>query len=352
MKFVVLFYSSHVQFGLDSPEQIQQEAHIRVVSKNLYSDGRQPVPYGVLDRQMVKLFNFFYRSCDYTNYLIIKFQGISQKDALCTTCNQGLNECVGHFGYLDLALPVFHVGHFRSTIQILQSICKTCARVMLKDADKTTFGRRLMNPNLSYLAKKSITSQILAKSKKNTKCPHCGAINGPVKKGPGLMKILHEPFRGKKSTDPIMSETLGELREATSKNRELNQILGPHALISELNPLQVLDIFKRIPKSDIPLLGMTSKNANPSNLIVTRVFVPPVCIRPSVVSETKAGTTEDDLTMKQSEILLINDVINKHMSTGGKIELVQEDWEFLQLHVSLYFNSEVSGIPLAMLVRD
>lgn len=52
------FYSSHVQFGLDSPDEIQQEAHIRVVSKNLYSDGRQPVPYGVLDRQMVKLNSF------------------------------------------------------------------------------------------------------------------------------------------------------------------------------------------------------------------------------------------------------------------------------------------------------
>lgn len=47
------FGRSHVQFGIDSPEEIQQEAHIRIVSKNLYNDGRQPVPYGVLDRQMV-----------------------------------------------------------------------------------------------------------------------------------------------------------------------------------------------------------------------------------------------------------------------------------------------------------
>lgn len=221
---------------------------------------------------------------------------------------------------------------------------------MLKDPEKITYGRKLLNPNLSYLAKKAMASQILVKAKKNTKCVYCGAINGPIKKGPGLMKILHEPFRGKKLTDPVMSEALQELSEATSKNRELNQLLGPHALITELNPLQVLDLFKRIPKSDIPLLGMTSQNASPANLIVTRVFVPPVCIRPSVVSETKAGTTEDDLTMKQSEILLINDVINKHMNTGGKMELIQEDWDFLQLHVSLYFNSEVSGIPLAMLV--
>lgn len=221
---------------------------------------------------------------------------------------------------------------------------------MLKDIDKQMYGRRLLSQNLSYLAKKSITSQILGKAKKHTKCPHCGAINGPVKKGPGLMKILHEPFRGKKTTDPIMQEQLSELQETTVRNRELAAMIGPNALICELNPLQVLDLFKRIPKSDVPLLGMTSADSNPANLIVTRVFVPPVCIRPSVVSEIKAGTTEDDLTMKQSEILLINDVINKHMTSGHKIEQVQEDWDFLQLHVSLYFNSEVSGIPMTMLV--
>lgn len=49
--------------------------------------------------------------------------------------------------------------------------------------------------------------------------------------------------------------------------------------------------------------------------------------------------------MKQSEIVLINEAISKHMNSGGKIELIQEDWDFLQLHCALYFNSEVSGVP-------
>jgi DNA-directed RNA polymerase III subunit RPC1 len=55
--------------------------------------------------------------------------------------------------------------------------------------------------------------------------------------------------------------------------------------------------------------------------------------------------------MKQSEIILINDIIAKHMNTGGKIELIQEDWEYLQLHCALYFNSEVSGVPLNMMPK-
>lgn len=60
-------------------------------------------------------------------------------------------------------------------------------------------------------------------------------------------------------------------------------------------------------------------------------------------------STEDDLTMKQSEILLINDYISKHMNTSGKMEIIQEDWDYLQLHVALFFNSEISGVPLNMM---
>lgn len=314
-----------------SPEEIQQASHLQVVSKNLYNQdqARTPVQYGVLDQRM----------------------GVSQKNTICATCNQGLNECVGHFGYLDLALPVFHVGHFRATITILQTICKKCARVMLKEDDAKMFSKRLMNPNLSYLAKKAIHQQVLKKAKKNTKCPHCDAGNGAVKKGTGLMKIVHEPLRGKKATDPLVTNALDELLKSTEANKELSQSINQSSLIQELNPIEVLNLFKNIQKSDIPLLGMTAINANPTNLIVRRIYVPPVCIRPSVVSEIKSGTTEDDLTMKQSEILLINDVIAKHMNSGGKIELIQEDWDFLQLHCALYFNSEVSGVPLNMLPK-
>lgn len=216
--------------------------------------------------------------------------GVSQKGAICGTCGGGLNECVGHFGYLDLALPVFHVGHFRATITILQSICKTCSRVMLKQDDAKSFNKRLMNPNLSYLAKKSIHQQVLKKAKKHTKCPHCESVNGPVKKGTGLMKIVHEPYRGKKPTDPIVTEALDDLLRAAEGNREMAQTIGHSSLIQELNPIEVQNYFRNIPKCDIPLLGMTSVDSDPLNLIVTRIYVPPVCIRPSVVSEIKSGT--------------------------------------------------------------
>lgn len=54
--------------------------------------------------------------------------------------------------------------------------------------------------------------------------------------------------------------------------------------------LQVLNLFRRIPDEDIVLLGMNVKQTRPEDLIITRLPVPPLCIRPSVISEIKAGT--------------------------------------------------------------
>lgn len=54
--------------------------------------------------------------------------------------------------------------------------------------------------------------------------------------------------------------------------------------------------------------------------------------------------------MKQSEIIFINDVIKKHKLSGASVNMYQEGWDFLQLQTALYINSELSGIPLAMMV--
>lgn len=51
-------------------------------------------------------------------------QGTSQKDANCDMCGKSLAECIGHYGYIDLELPVFHIGYFKNIIVILQNTCK------------------------------------------------------------------------------------------------------------------------------------------------------------------------------------------------------------------------------------
>ncbi len=76
---------------------------------------------------------------------LVGVQGVSSKTAQCETCGQKLADCAGHFGgetapprmhlafpelyivvpgahagYIKLELPVFHIGYFRNTVQLLQ----------------------------------------------------------------------------------------------------------------------------------------------------------------------------------------------------------------------------------------
>ncbi|XP_003391866.2 PREDICTED: DNA-directed RNA polymerase III subunit RPC1-like, partial [Amphimedon queenslandica] len=172
------------------------------------------------------------------------------------------------------------------------------------------------------------------------------STNGSVKKC-GVFKILHEKIRKEKKFQSESSAFRETFAEAVIHNRDLEQYLNKAQEI--LTPLKVLNLFRNIPDEDIVLLGMTLAAGRPEDLIVTRLLVPPLCIRPSVVSDTQAGTTEDDVTIKLRDIIFANDVIHRHRTTGAKVEMILEMWDYLQLQVALYINSEVSGIPPSMI---
>nr|XP_033798341.1 DNA-directed RNA polymerase III subunit RPC1 isoform X2 [Geotrypetes seraphini] len=317
---------SHICFGIKSAEQMRQQAHIQVVSKNLYNqdNSHSPLLHGVLDHRM----------------------GTSEKDRPCETCGKNLADCLGHYGYIDLELPCFHIGYFKAVIGILQMICKTCSRIMLSPEERKQFLDYLKRPGLTYLQKRGLKKKIADKCKKKNSCHHCGAFNGSVKKC-GLLKIIHEKYKtNKKVMDPVVSYFLQSFETAIEHNKEVESLLGKAQ--ENLNPLAVLNLLRRVPAEDVPLLLMNPEAGKPSDLILTRLLVPPLCIRPSVISDLKSGTNEDDLTMKLTEIIFLNDVIKKHRITGAKTQMIMEDWDFLQLQCALYINSELSGIPLNM----
>lgn len=56
-----------------------------------------------------------------TAVILCFFQGTSEKDRPCLTCGKTLADCLGHYGYLDLELPCFHIGYFKAIIGILQA---------------------------------------------------------------------------------------------------------------------------------------------------------------------------------------------------------------------------------------
>lgn len=74
-------------------------------------------------------------------------------------------------------------------------------------------------------------------------CPYCSAINGTVKKA-GALKIIHDKFRAKKTAEE-MEKWKKTFTKAVEAQKELSMYLNK-AAHEELNPLKVLDLFRRV----------------------------------------------------------------------------------------------------------
>jgi len=66
---------------------------------------------------------FHAQNAKYPFFLCI-IQGPANKSLGCGTCHGNFHDCPGHYGYLNLALPVFNVGYLASIVEILKCICK------------------------------------------------------------------------------------------------------------------------------------------------------------------------------------------------------------------------------------
>lgn len=58
-------------------------------------------------------------------------QGVIDRMSRCQTCAGNMTECPGHFGHIDLAKPVFHVGFVTKTIKILRCVCFYCSKLLV-----------------------------------------------------------------------------------------------------------------------------------------------------------------------------------------------------------------------------
>ncbi|KAG0021924.1 hypothetical protein BGZ81_008743 [Podila clonocystis] len=307
----------HIQFGVLSPQEIVNVSEFEVTQRDLYTvENRQPVKYGMLDLRL----------------------GTSDKMATCETCGLKQQDCIGHFAHIKLCLPVFHIGYFRSAIVILQCICKTCSRVMLSEKERRQYLRKLRAPNLENLTRKSTLKAVNDMCKKVVICPYCEGINGTVKKV-GALRIVHEKFRAKKVADEYE-----RFKDSFNNAIAAAPDMKPHISKAheDMNPLKVLNLFKAISDDDCELLGMNPDIGRPEMYLWQNISVPPVCIRPSVQQD--GASNEDDITVKLTEVIFTNAHMQAGLKEGIAIHNLMEQWEFLQLSVAMYINSELPGI--------
>lgn len=122
---------------------------------------------------------------------------------------------------------------------------------MLAENMRRVLLKRLRRPNLENLARQALCKQVLSAARKVNVCQYCGAMNGTVKKAAAL-KIVHERFRQKKLTEEA-EKWRQSFSNAIKLQGEIDRLLGVKGA-EELNPLKVLDLFKRM-TTEVSLLG-------------------------------------------------------------------------------------------------
>jgi len=315
---------SHLQFSLLSPAEMQRVAEFQVSSRELFSmPSRTPAMGGCLDPRL----------------------GVSDKTSTCATCRRKLTDCAGHYGYIRLALPVFHIGFIKHTLNILQCICKSCSRVLLSDHDRNAMLRRVRNPRTDVLARTSYFKRVIEKCKKARTCPYCHTANGTVKKLSGVptIKIVHERYKGKHMEDEVdqLEDSLSNLLRLPNSDGIRSAM---RVAVEDLLPTRVLELFRKIPDSDCEVLWLDPIIGRPENLILQNLLVPPVPIRPSVAMDVGGGSNEDDLTVKLQEIMDVNVALELAMTRGPQTRTIMEEWDFLQVQVAQYINGEMPGL--------
>jgi DNA-directed RNA polymerase subunit A' len=278
-----------IHFGILSPQEIRKLSVVEIQTPDTYDEDGTPITAGLMDGRL----------------------GTLEPRQRCKTCGNTAARCPGHFGHIELAVPVIHVEFAKIIYDLLRVTCRNCGRILLSDdAIKKLRARIERTRQLLGTIPEEFYKRIIQEIKAKT-CPHCNASQYKI--------ILEKPTK--------FSEELPSGSQV-------------------LTPSMVRERLERIPDDDLELLGFDPKNARPEWMVLQVLPVPPVYVRPSITLE-HGIRSEDDLTHKLVDIIRINQRLKENMEAGAPTLIIQDLAELLQYHVTTYFNNEASGIPPA-----
>lgn len=275
-----------IEFGLLSPKEIRTMSVRKIIWADTYDDDGFPYPQGLMDLSL----------------------GVIDPGLRCKTCDQKAADCPGHFGHIELAKPVIHVGYTRLIRKLLRVTCRECGRLLLSSSEIE---------KVTITSEDELGGDVLSEKdiKKERTCPHCEEQQ---------LKINFE-----KPT------TFSEVLLEDGKKVE-----------HKLTPADIRARLEKIPDSDLRLLGINPDVARPEWTILTVLPVPPVTMRPSIILEN-GQRSEDDLTHKLVDIIRINQRFKENQDAGAPQLIIEDLWELLQYHVTTYLDNEVAGCPPA-----
>ncbi|MDP7179860.1 MAG: DNA-directed RNA polymerase subunit A' [Candidatus Woesearchaeota archaeon] len=278
---------SSITFSIFSPKMIKKMTSAKIVTPELYDKEGYPVDGGLMDIRL----------------------GVIDPGLKCKTCGSKLKECIGHFGYIELARPIVHIKFASILLNILRCTCRECGKVLVPSNKVEEINEKLdsIEKEKGLEDRRKAIKPIIAKMKTVNKCPHCKARQYKV--------TIDKP------TTFVENE-------------------------KRLSPIEVRARMERVPDEDVELFGLKSQFARPEWMILTIMLIPPVTMRPSITLES-GERSEDDLTHKLGDIVRINQRLFENINAGAPEIIIEDLWDLLQYHITTFFDNAVSQLPPA-----
>lgn len=274
-----------IKFGTLSPDQVRKMSEVRVITADTYDEDGYPFEGGLMDPRL----------------------GVIDPGLRCKTCGARAGDCAGHFGHIELARPVVHVGHAKIIYKILKATCRSCSRLLLPEEKINEYIGKIKVSKQIGKNIDDVLDMLFSAAKENIRCPYCSEEQLEIK----------------------FEKPVGFL-----ENKQ------------KLSPTDVRERLEKITNSDAQAMGFDPEVARPEHMVLTVLPVPPVTARPSITLES-GERSEDDLTHKLVDIIRINQRLSENIEAGAPHLIIEDLWELLQYHVNTYFNNEIAGAPPA-----
>ena len=345
-----------IQFGLMEPEEYREMSATKIITADTYDDDGFPIDMGLMDPRL----------------------GVIDPGLECKTCGKHSGSCNGHFGHIELAAPVIHVGFTKLIRRLLRGTCRECSWLLLTEDEKVEFSERLVRHRKLGHDPNDITKAAIRQARKKDRCPHCGEIQYDIEhekpttyyevqqvltseysqRIAGAMQGDEEEGIERTTPDQLAEKTdielrrineilSGSFRPRESQRKAIEKALSIDLTDEDTNKLMPSDIrdwFENIPDEDIEVLGIDPERSRPEWMILTVLPVPPVTARPSITLDN-GQRSEDDLTHKLVDIIRINQRFMENREAGAPQLIIEDLWELLQYHVTTFMDNEISGTP-------
>ncbi|KAG8902646.1 DNA-directed RNA polymerase II subunit rpb1 [Tulasnella sp. 403] len=309
-----------VQFGILSPEEIKAYSVAKIEFPEVMDEsGQRPKSGGLMDPRM----------------------GTIDRNFKCQTCGESMSECPGHFGHIELARPVFHIGFLIKVKKILECICVNCGKLKA-DLNDTAFAAKVR-----YADPKKRMARVWEHCKGKMVCEADEPNNDELDPVPAEPKRGHggcghiQPVIRKEGLKLFLQyKRIKDDDDMDVKNQQPEKRLFPAS--------DALNVLKKISNSDLEILGLSDAYARPDWMILTVLPVPPPPVRPSIAVDGGVMRSEDDLTYKLSEVLKANANVRRCEEEGAPAHVITEFEQLLQYHIATYMDNDIAGIPQSL----